>query len=457
MSFLDLFRTILANLNRMRIRVILTAIGVVIGTAAVLVLISLGAGLQRSATEGIGGISDLTIINVVGQQPVMMESAVSRDGSAPGVSGAGRNEPQGLTLKVLEKLRALPHVVAVTPQEFIQGQTELRYNRLVGGAGIMGVDPEAWKLFGYKLASGENRIGTGQVVVGAQIGSTLYDPRQANQKGGISPFGGPGGPGGQQTVDLQDASLTLRAIRYDNEGKMATRNLRVQVTGVLAALGETDYNLYVPLKDIEELNQWLSGRRIDRNREGYQQAVVKVASSRDVADVQKEIRQMGFNAYSAQDAVNSINSFFIVLQAILGGIGAIALLVAAFGIANTLSMAIYERTREIGLMKAIGARNRDVMSIFLGEAAAIGFLGGVVGTGLGWAVSGVINLIAQSVFGQQGNPIFGGPGASSSIVYTPVWLIPFAVLFATLVGLLSGVFPALRAATLDPLKALKYE
>ena len=238
---------------------------------------------------------------------------------------------------------------------------------------------------------------------------------------------------------------------------MATRNLRVQVTGVLAALGETDYNLYAPLKDIEELNQWFSGRRIDRNREGYQQAVVKVASSRDVADVQKEIRQMGFNAYSAQDTVNSINSFFMVLQAILGGIGAIALLVAAFGIANTLSMAIYERTREIGLMKAIGARNRDVMSIFLGEAAAIGFLGGVVGTGLGWAVSGVINLIAQSALGQQGNPIFGGPGTNSSIVYTPIWLIPFAVIFATLVGLLSGVFPALRAATLDPLKALKYE
>lgn len=452
MSFFDLFRTILANLNRMRIRVILTAIGVVIGTAAVLVLISLGAGLQRSATQGIGGISDLTIINVVGQQPVMQEAP------GAGASSAPRGEPQGLTLKVLEKLRALPNVVALTPQEFIQGQAELHYNRLTGGAGIMGVDPEAWKLFGYKLASGENRIGTGQVVVGAQIGSTLYDPRKVNPKEGISPFGGPGVPGAPQTVELQDASLTLRAIRYDNEGNMATRNLRVQVTGVLASLGETDYNLYAPLKDIEELNQWFSGRRIDRNREGYQQVVVKVASSRDVADVQKQIRQMGYNAYSAQDTVNSINSFFMVLQAILGGIGAIALLVAAFGIANTLSMAIYERTREIGLMKAIGARNRDVMSIFLGEAAAIGFLGGIIGTGLGWAVSGVINLIAQSALGAQGNPIFGGPaGPDSSIVYTPVWLIPFAILFATLVGLLSGVFPALRAATLDPLKALKYE
>ena len=452
MTFIDLFRTVLSNLNRMRMRVVLTAIGVVIGTAAVLVLISLGAGLQRSATQGIGGISDLTLINVMGEQAVMMEK------SAPDPSSAQRSEAQGLTLKVLEKLRALPNVVAVTPQEYMQGQVEVHFNRLTGGGGILGVDPEAWKAFGYKLTSGENRVSTGQVVVGAQVGATLYDPRQAGRNEGL--FDGPrglGAPGGPDVTDLQDASLTLRAIRYDNEGKMATRNLRVQVTGVLASLGETDYNIYLPLKEVDELNQWFSGRRVDRTREGYQQAIVKVANSRDVAAVQKEIQQMGLNAYSAQDTVNSINSFFLVLQAILGGIGAIALLVAAFGIANTLSMAIYERTREIGLMKAIGARNRDVMSIFLGEAAAIGFLGGVVGAGLGWAVSGVINLIAQSALGQQGNPIFGGPGTDSSIVYTPIWLIPFAVIFATLVGLLSGVFPALRAATLDPLKALKYE
>lgn len=452
MTLIDLFRTVLSNLNRMRMRVVLTAIGVVIGTAAVLVLISLGAGLQRSATQGIGGISDLTLINVMGEQAVMMEK------SAPDPSSAQRSEAQGLTLKVLEKLRALPNVVAVTPQEYMQGQVEVHFNRLTGGGGILGVDPEAWKAFGYKLTSGENRVSTGQVVVGAQVGATLYDPRQAGRNEGL--FDGPrglGASGEPDVTDLQDASLTLRAIRYDNEGKMATRNLRVQVTGVLASLGETDYNIYLPLKEVDELNQWFSGRRVDRTREGYQQAIVKVANSRDVAAVQKEIQQMGLNAYSAQDTVNSINSFFLVLQAILGGIGAIALLVAAFGIANTLSMAIYERTREIGLMKAIGARNRDVMSIFLGEAAAIGFLGGVVGAGLGWAVSGVINLIAQSALGQQGNPIFGGPGTDSSIVYTPIWLIPFAVIFATLVGLLSGVFPALRAATLDPLKALKYE
>jgi putative ABC transport system permease protein len=156
--------------------------------------------------------------------------------------------------------------------------------------------------------------------------------------------------------------------------------------------------------------------------------------------------------------VREINSFFGILQAILGGIGAIALLVAALGIVNTLSMAILERTREIGLMKAVGARNRDVMVIFLGEAACIGLLGGVIGAGLGWALSSAADVVIRSLVQQSSNGGGGffGPG-DSAVVYTPLWLPIFAIAFATVIGLVSGVYPALRAATLDPLRALKYE
>ena len=146
------------------------------------------------------------------------------------------------------------------------------------------------------------------------------------------------------------------------------------------------------------------------------------------------------------------------MQAILGGIGVIALLVAALGIVNTLSMAILECTREIGLMKAVGARNRDVMIIFLGEAACIGLLGGVIGAGLGWALSGAADVVIRSLIqqGSNGGGGFFGPG-DSTVVYTPLWLPIFAIIFATAIGLISGVYPALRAATLDPLHALKYE
>ncbi|MCC7352960.1 MAG: ABC transporter permease [Anaerolineae bacterium] len=216
------------------------------------------------------------------------------------------------------------------------------------------------------------------------------------------------------------------------------------------------------LKDVIALNDYIQGRRFDPKKDGYNQVVVKTASSRQVPAVQQKIREMGFDAYSLQDAVQGINSFFRVLQAILGGIGGIALLVAAVGIANTLTMAIYERTKEIGLMKAVGATNRDVMSIFLGEAGSIGFLGGVIGVLFGLGAGVVINLFAASALGNSSpgvGPIIppGPGGVSGDILHTPLWLLPFAVVFATGVGLVSGVYPALRATALDPLRALKYE
>jgi len=161
---------------------------------------------------------------------------------------------------------------------------------------------------------------------------------------------------------------------------------------------------------------------------------------------------MGLFAFSAHDALRSVNTIFLILQAIFAGIGGIALLVAAFGIANTMIMAIYERTREIGLMKAIGATNRDVMTVFLAEAGAIGLLGGVLGVIVGILLSQIVNLFALSYLSTQ----TGGLGPSF-VVYTSPWLILLSLAFATLVGLLSGIYPAMRAATLNPVSALKYE
>jgi len=153
--------------------------------------------------------------------------------------------------------------------------------------------------------------------------------------------------------------------------------------------------------------------------------------------------------------VQGINNFYLVLQIIFGGVGAIALLVAAIGIANTMAMAILERTREIGLMKAVGATNRDVLSIFLGEAAGIGFLGGLGGVLVGWLAGQGINVAAQVYFANQSTQAGGVP--VSVAVSTPAWLLLFALVFATLIGLLSGLYPALRAATMVPVLALKYE
>jgi putative ABC transport system permease protein len=153
-----------------------------------------------------------------------------------------------------------------------------------------------------------------------------------------------------------------------------------------------------------------------------------------------------------------MNTIFLVIQGIFGGIGGIALIVAAFGIANTMLMAIYERTREIGLMKAVGATNRDVMTIFLTEAGAIGLLGGIGGILLGVSGGALIDLIAGTYLATQA--VQSGADAADvviSIIHTPLWLPIFALVFSSLVGVISGVYPAVRAASLDPIAALRYE
>ncbi len=444
MKFFDLLRLIFGNLNRRKARVALTAIGVIIGTSAVVILVSLAIGLQKNANEQLYGIGDLSQIQVSSAMGGGGGGPVYVEGVKPGTSSQSTDQPPLLTNSALDQLRAIPGVEAVIPQDFFYSGMTMKFQRLEGGAGLRGVDTADLSILGMEAMQGSSELKRGGVVIGARVSANFYDPRA---RPGQEPPPPP---------DLYDQQLQVIAMKWDQQGNEIRKNLSLRVTGVLTETGnDTDWTVFMPLSDVKALNEWANGVKINYNKNGYNQVVVKVSDPRNALDIANQINEMGFQAFTPQSFVEGINSFYNVLQIIFGGVGAIALLVAAIGIANTMTMSILERTREIGLMKAVGATNRDVLAIFLGEAAGIGFLGGLGGVVIGWLAGQGINVLALVYLANQASQQ-GGPPPSVA-VYTPLWLPLFALVFSTIIGMISGLYPALRAATMIPVLALKYE
>ena len=434
MSILDLLSLVWENLARRKGRVALTAVGVIIGTAAVVLLVSLGNGLQQNAASQLGGIGDLTKIQVWPNY---------------GEPNPDTGEPSSTSIlndQAVADSGTIPGVTAVIPQEYFQSWGYINVDQLEGGGQLVGIGTDDLTNLGVKPQAGTLKLERGTMIIGSAVPQGLSNPRPRPGQSSEPPTAG----------DLLDKQVSLILVKWNNDGTETRKTVRVRIAGIIAeSRDEADWSMYVSMPEMTGYNTWLLGKPIDRNKNGYPSLVVRAASIDNVIDITDQIVALGYQAYSPQSFVEGISGFYTILQIIFGGVGAIALLVAAIGIANTMAMAILERTREIGLMKALGATNRHVLAVFLGESAGIGFLGGLGGVLLGWGVGQVVNVLALAYL--AGQSVQTGAPPPTVAVATPTWLPVFALVFATIVGLISGLYPALGAATLSPIKALKYE
>jgi putative ABC transport system permease protein len=442
----DLIPVVVSNLRRMKGRVVLTAIGVVIGTASLVVLIALGEGLQRLSTDFTSG-SPLTEIHLYPHTRYRIVEGAELAGmlsdTPPTRCGSILDDMPVVDSAMRDRFAALPGVAWVEVYEGLLGTSDVIYGKLRGSGIARGVEPELLARLGLEVARGTTEIHRGEALIGAGFAASLSDPveraRGGTRREGAAP-------------DLLGEMLTLQLTTVASDGSFVHKSFRVRVVGVLAPKGWLyDDGLYLPARDVIEMNTWMHGRRAgqrrDPARQGYNGVVVKVGDLSDVVAVEEGLRELGFPVYTERQQLEEWSSFFTAVQIFLGGIGGISLLVAAFGISNTMGMAVHERTQEIGLMKALGASNRAVVTIFLTESAGIGLAGGLGGVAVG------LGLIVVHNLGGSGG-IAGLPAAAAVV---PAWLPLFAFLFAGLVGVFSGTFPARRAAGLVPIVALKYE
>ncbi len=266
-------------------------------------------------------------------------------------------------------------------------------------------------------------------------------------------------PGGANT-HAGDSAGKAQGSTSETAYSVISREQKLRIVGIAdldpeSMRGPTRARVFLPLRLAESLHvmQPTDLREISRAAGAepvYSSISVRVGNPTQVQQVENAVQKMGFNTFSILDATRSLRQFFAVLDLFLGIFGSLALAVASIGIVNTLVMAILERRREIGIMKAIGASDGDVRTLFFAEAGAMGALGGILGVALGWTIGQAINFGTNIYLKRQALP----PEHFWSV---PWWLVAGAIVFAFIVSLVSGLYPAGRAARLDPVQALRYE
>lgn len=435
------------NLFKRKVRTLLTVSGVVIGTCAIVVMMSFGIGIKESMEKMMQSMGDLTVITI------------NNNSKTP--------DSPALDDKTLDKIKSLDNVVAVTPVYFLDmSSVTVKSGKYNYQGTIYGVYMEALKDFGYKMEEGElpgPKADETTILFGKDGAYDFMDSRKMNNN---MVYAKPAKNGKMPKPLVNPLTDKLQiTVNLPENSTVKEKPVKLTCVGTLAEdWGKNPSPSHCIFMDVNYAKQLkarfnkLNDVKVDiTQKESYDNASVKVTSVEAVAAVEEQIKSYGFTTYSMESMRKPLEEQMRTIQMILGGLGAISLLVAALGITNTMIMSIYERTREIGIMKVLGCVIKNIRSMFLMEAGAIGFMGGVIGLALSYTISYIINTLAMQG-SAQGDATGGGiVAAGASISVIPIWLALGALVFATMVGLVSGLHPANRAVKISALTAIKQE
>jgi len=481
MSFLDILHLALRNLRQAKLRATLTTMGVIVGVAVIVTMMSFGLGLQRNMLDRFKALDFFNEIQVFGQG---LSSLAGLDRSSRGPEGERRNDRRSekAPTRILDdagvkEIAAIPGVAYVEPSVninvFVRSNGKLRSSN-IGGANI----PNAATRFQHFAA--------GKMIASPTAGEAVVSERFIKDFGYDKPADAIGktlellAPPSENKKEEEQDAPNFFGIPLDDPG-LDESNPDVEsktfvIAGVLGEIKEgvgqgglrglfPSAQIYIPL---QMAHDWSVQHRTpmgqvalalarrggnlgEGQNEGYEAAVVRVTDPKHLTEVRQKITELGFGSFSIVDEIDQIRTVFLIIDSVLGLLGGISLLVASFGIANTMIMSILERTREIGIMKAIGAEDREIKLIFFVEAAVIGVLGGIVGVLIAWGIDGIANRLAYRF-------ILKPQGASFIDFFSlPIYLSVGAILFALVVSILAALYPASRAARIDPVRALRHD
>ncbi|MEI9966728.1 MAG: ABC transporter permease [Candidatus Moraniibacteriota bacterium] len=392
----DLLKLSLRMFKARTMRTLLTILGMSVGIAAIIFLVSLGYGLQRTLLQRITTSDALVSLDVTGSQ-----------------------EGRGLILNQtgIDNLQSVPDVVQVTPVLELPGQA--KFQSLTLDINTVSSESGFQKSEGLKVVAGRffSETSSSETVVTEDLAAVL----------GISP----------EEILGQKVSFTLFPKSAPGSNRADTFAPPTEYTVVGVVVGEN--SAYLPLRSLSSLS-------ID----SFSKIKVKASSTNSVNQVRQVIETRGFLVSSISETVDQANKVFRAVQIILMIFGMIALIVSAIGMFNTMTIALLERTEEIGIMKAIGASRTDISLMFVMESTMMGFLGSVGGVILGIIEGEIINVLINMIASRFG-------GEAVDLFYSPLWFIGVVIAFGAFVGFLTGVFPARTASKIDALEALRYK